>query len=201
MLSRALETAPKRCADIAELSFLCSTSFSEVVRDLGWLQRESQAVLRALPVPTWEYSERWGFEPVDSLEGLLLKLAGGDRNAALTAAEIGVFHGVSSSQLLRRFPSLRMLLVDKYHFFGDDNGMNFSGIPAFELACEALPRTFGPRATMVLQRSVDVVPWLPVESIDLVYIDGDHTYQGVLADMEAWWRVVRPGANTGCQRP
>ncbi|MCC6809954.1 MAG: class I SAM-dependent methyltransferase [Deltaproteobacteria bacterium] len=31
------------------------------------------------------------------------------------------------------------------------------------------------------------------ESLDFVYIDGDHSYNGVTADLKAWWPLVKPG--------
>ena len=33
--------------------------------------------------------------------------------------------------------------------------------------------------------------------MDAVFIDGDHSYDGVRADIEAWWPVVRPGGWLG----
>ena len=31
------------------------------------------------------------------------------------------------------------------------------------------------------------------ESLDFIYIDGDHSYKAVKADFEAWWPKIRPG--------
>jgi len=33
------------------------------------------------------------------------------------------------------------------------------------------------------------------ESLDVVYVDGDHTYEGALADLNAYWPLLAPG---GC---
>lgn len=32
-----------------------------------------------------------------------------------------------------------------------------------------------------------------MESLDFVYLDGDHEYSAVMADLEAWWPLVKPG--------
>ena len=44
------------------------------------------------------------------------------------------------------------------------------------------------------------------ESIDFLFIDGLHTYEGVMADCNAWWPKVRNGGTImfndyGCRRP
>jgi cephalosporin hydroxylase len=31
------------------------------------------------------------------------------------------------------------------------------------------------------------------ESVDMIFIDGDHSYEGVLADLRESWRILRPG--------
>ena len=36
-----------------------------------------------------------------------------------------------------------------------------------------------------------------VETFDFVYIDADHTYEGVRADLEAWWPTIKPGGVLG----
>jgi predicted O-methyltransferase YrrM len=35
--------------------------------------------------------------------------------------------------------------------------------------------------------------WDPQQQIDLLFIDGDHTYEGVKQDITDWWGFVKPG--------
>lgn len=35
------------------------------------------------------------------------------------------------------------------------------------------------------------------ESVDFCYVDALHTYEGVMADLEAWWPKIRPGCRFG----
>ncbi len=42
-------------------------------------------------------------------------------------------------------------------------------------------------------RSVDAAASFPDESLDWVYIDADHAYEGVKRDLDAYLRVVKPG--------
>jgi hypothetical protein len=43
------------------------------------------------------------------------------------------------------------------------------------------------------KRSVDALQEFPAESLDFVYVDGDHAHDGCLADLRASLRVVKQG--------
>lgn len=49
------------------------------------------------------------------------------------------------------------------------------------------------RVSVVAERSQDILPSLPAASFDLAFIDGDHSFQATLADLEAMCRLVRLG--------
>ena len=51
----------------------------------------------------------------------------------------------------------------------------------------------GKRAQLVRKTSVEAAKGFAEASIDWLFIDGDHTYDGCLADLEAWYPKVRPG--------
>jgi len=42
-------------------------------------------------------------------------------------------------------------------------------------------------------RSAEAASSFAEETLDWVYIDGDHTYEGVMADLEAYYPAVKPG--------
>ncbi|WP_353432454.1 class I SAM-dependent methyltransferase [Polynucleobacter sp. MWH-UH23A] len=52
---------------------------------------------------------------------------------------------------------------------------------------------FDGRAKLMKQKSWDAANKFVDESLDLVYIDGDHTYDGVVKDLAAWFPKVRKG--------
>jgi Methyltransferase domain len=53
-------------------------------------------------------------------------------------------------------------------------------------------RRQGP-AVVHRETSVAAAPAIPDESLDWVYVDGDHTYDAVRNDLEAWAPKVKPG--------
>ena len=49
------------------------------------------------------------------------------------------------------------------------------------------------RARLVRKPSVEAAPTFADASIDWIFIDGDHTYDGAIADLKAWYPKVRRG--------
>jgi hypothetical protein len=119
-------------------------------------------------------------------------------------AEIGVYNGDTSATLLRELPNLTVLWgVDPYESRqqGDsyyDSGDMIARMPKAELddvMRRAMLQTesHGPRYRFELGRSLDIVQLFPIELLDAVFIDGDHSHEAVYADSRAWWMVVKPG--------
>lgn len=45
----------------------------------------------------------------------------------------------------------------------------------------------------ILTESTRAAKLFPPESVDFGFIDGDHRYESVLADLRAWWPTIKPG--------
>lgn len=52
---------------------------------------------------------------------------------------------------------------------------------------------YRPRLAIFPMSSVEAADWVADASLDLVFIDADHTYKSVSADIRAWLPKVRPG--------
>jgi hypothetical protein len=122
---------------------------------------------------------------------------------ALRGAEIGVLRGDTSEGLLRRFSELYLIMIDTWSAVAPDSAYGQSHDCAAlqhwaqHAANEqiAYTRTEFAAARRVLLRgpSVTAAKAIADSSLDFVFIDADHTYDAVTADLAAWWPKVRPG--------
>jgi hypothetical protein len=108
-------------------------------------------------------------------------------------AEIGVAEGNYSEVLLKANPELHLLLVDPWHAYSG-NPQNKSK-EKNEYAFNECKRkvTDYPNAKMDMRLSMDAVRDVPDGSLDMVYIDGHHSYSFVMQDLIAWSKKVRSG--------
>eukprot|EP00971_Amphidinium_carterae_P067679 1340279-Amphidinium_carterae.1 len=52
---------------------------------------------------------------------------------------------------------------------------------------------YGNRSRLMVTTSALAAGTVPDGSLDMVFLDADHTYKGVKQDIELWWRKVRHG--------
>jgi SAM-dependent methyltransferase len=116
-------------------------------------------------------------------------------------AEVGVADGDHAARILELAQPSVLHLIDPWlHWERKDYQTADRNLPQDEQdrAFEAVRQRFAPQIAsgqVVLHRatSMEAVERLPEGSLDAVYIDGMHTYDAVLEDLEAWSRRVRPG--------
>jgi predicted O-methyltransferase YrrM len=102
--------------------------------------------------------------------------------------EIGVGGGRNSSYLLKN-SKLELL-------YGVENWSTHSYRKSKKAIKEKL-KTLGERFSLIEESSLNAVSRFEDESLDFVYIDGDHSYRGSYADMVAWYPKVRAGGFFG----
>ncbi|MFA5754519.1 MAG: class I SAM-dependent methyltransferase [Patescibacteria group bacterium] len=110
-------------------------------------------------------------------------------------AEIGVRFGCNFDQLLSCGPTLAVA-VDHWALSGSkaeqDTGMSKTELDKV-YSDFVMRHIFDGRVKVLRMRSDPAVPLFPMRFFDYVYIDADHSYEGCLRDMGAWWTRVRQG--------
>lgn len=124
------------------------------------------------------------------------KLAGVVNRLSLeTGAEIGVAYGGNSVYLLKNTKVKKLYGVDPYKHFPDyDDPMNCDQDTFDEIYTFTSNRlgTYGKRYQLLRMLSTEAVAKIS-EPLDFVYIDAQHSFEGVMEDLGLWFGKVREG--------
>lgn len=150
-----------------------------------------------------EADENWGKLYYHVLAGII------NKEGFTKGAEIGVAFGGHADYMLNNCPGLKKLYcVDPYtpDYNSTDGyalvqGEPFGPTEYEELYLHALHRLRRHKDRQELIRQSSHEGWATVlfdrlpagEKLDFVFIDGRHTFGDVMADIELWRQIVRPG--------
>lgn len=111
----------------------------------------------------------------------------------ITGLEIGVASGWTMNHFLNQIPNLILIGVDPYVAY-DDGGIQITQekLDAQFAAAQENISEFD-RATIVKEYSDKVASFVEDELLNYIFIDGDHSYDGVLKDLENFYSKVKPG--------
>lgn len=110
----------------------------------------------------------------------------------MVGVEIGVAKGTNALSIFRTIHMKRLYLVDPYKPYVE-SGKILDYSPFFLYVKKRLNY---PNVTLIRKTSVEAVGDVP-NGLDFVYIDGDHSYENVEADIVAWYPKVRLGGVLG----
>ena len=121
-----------------------------------------------------------------------------------TVAEVGIGYGTHAKYLLKTTNVEKLILVDPTKYYPNDGfatdimnmeaeipGNNFNEL--YDLINKKLSpwnnryRWFRKESLTITQDEV------PDESLDCVFVDGDHSYEAVVKDLPFWWKKIRSG--------
>ena len=103
--------------------------------------------------------------------------------------EVGVLRGKYSEVLCRSNPKLKLFSVDAWSWYPSRVKRDYENV--YEEAVWRLSRY--PNCEMVRKWSMDAVKGFADESLDFVFIDGDHEFKAVTNDIAEWSKKVRKG--------
>lgn len=110
-------------------------------------------------------------------------------------AEVGCAEGFFSADMMR-WGIERLYLVDAWSEIKGQKGDG--GFPQewhdknLNAALERL-QEFGTKAVFLRGLSKDMCDHVPDNSLDLVYLDADHSYEGVMSDLINWFPKLKVG--------
>lgn len=126
-------------------------------------------------------------------------------------AELGVFDGATHFHLVENVPGLTLYGVDVWDAPGFREGPTKSGERCFCPHCEAtraarkkapvaklreevLARSaVEPRSVILEMTTAAAASLIGAGSLDFVFVDADHSREGVSADIKLWRPKIRPG--------
>lgn len=114
----------------------------------------------------------------------------------MIAAELGTAEGNYSRDLLAA-GIVKLYMVDIYDHIpkvkGDANSPKYWHDANYQKAKQQV-KPFGEKAVFLKGRTVAMAAKVPDDSLGLLYLDADHSFEGVMADLNAWFpKVVKGG--------
>ena len=113
--------------------------------------------------------------------------------ASPNVLEIGCSEGHTTEWLLRCNPTLKITCVDPYVNYLDWNGNQLNDREEFYQKTMRRLERYGERFLMIRDYSDNIFSKFNDESIDLLFIDGLHTYDQVLKDCNNYYSKVKFG--------
>ena len=113
-------------------------------------------------------------------------------------AEIGIFHAVLAQEVVKQCHLDRYYLIDPWRPFtgeGTQPWVEEITLDSWDDMCLEAYRAFVncPEVRIIRLDSVRASKLFEPESLDMVFIDADHSYESALQDIQAWLPIIRSG--------
>jgi hypothetical protein len=124
----------------------------------------------------------------------------------IIGVEVGVWQGENAAKLFEMNENLVLILVDQW---ANDNQYMLSGdgksklteldfLRAMQITIKTVQK-YGMHALIICESSLNAASILtqqlklPVNILDFVFIDANHSYESVKNDIEIWYPLIKPG--------
>lgn len=113
----------------------------------------------------------------------------------IMGVEIGVASGWNMNHFLANIPNLNLTGIDAYLPFTDWNGAYVSEklLDAQFRAATKNISEFSDRSNIIKMKSDDAASQFADESLDYIFVDGDHSYEGCLKDLQNYYPKLKKG--------
>lgn len=118
-----------------------------------------------------------------------------NKNSAKVGVEIGVFKGEFSKSILENWKGT-LYLIDPWRELSDEVYLDSSNHKNHQTAFSDTMNSikgFESRAFMLRGLGEELVDLFEDNSLDYVYIDGNHDYDHVKQDLDLWWPKLKSG--------
>jgi hypothetical protein len=112
-------------------------------------------------------------------------------------AEIGVFKGVLSDKLYNMLNPSELYLIDLFSGImdsGDQDGNNFEKYDLDISYSDLINKYKSTNITILKGYSYELLSSFDDNYFDMIYLDGDHTYEGVKKDLEVSYKKIKNNA-------
>ena len=123
-------------------------------------------------------------EPISKLEG------------DLVGCEIGVCHGFTTELWVKKIPNIKKIYaIDNYPSFVDWDGTRVTEDRQAETKRRCIERLepYKDKIEFIFDTSENAAFNMKEDSLDFVFIDGDHSYETTLKDLIDYWPLVKTG--------
>jgi hypothetical protein len=113
------------------------------------------------------------------------------KGKAISGAEIGVEQGLNAEEIYSTLNIDKLYLVDIWDIYTQQGEQVDISLGKYEIVKEK----FSSYPNIIIKKmlSVDAAKDIPDETLDFVYIDGNHDYEFVRDDINAWYPKVKSG--------
>jgi len=144
-------------------------------------------ILEKLPVRDTEHPANFIHRAAEALDVMVKQLI-----------EVGVYRSKSAKKFRRLFPKTNITLIDPYRYSSENLGKMYTEFDTpekWEKLYQSQRMFWDNDLNTLLIRaySPEVATCWNAKMEDIIFLDGDHRYEAVKADIAAWLPKIRPG--------
>lgn len=114
--------------------------------------------------------------------------------------EVGVYYGQNAEHILKNWPGVKLYGVDPYINYPKEEYLDGCNLVKLEEAMAhalEIVKPFGEKFKLLRMPSIEAITEFEDDSCDFVYLDGNHDYEHVIQDINAWYEKVKIGGVLG----